>query len=262
MDCKNTNLKYKSTGETVKEMQKLLQQKKYYTGVIDGIFGTLTESAVKQYQKKNNLVVDGIFGPVTCQHIQNNTQNNTSNTSGVYISTPHWTSSGCNKLGQCTGYHCGPHSIRQNNAKQDIDNYTEQVIGGWAGTTSAGTGHDGLETAIRMLQIKTGRKISVTWKNFSDLGSTTKESFKALGEIIQQKNKGVILHGLYRNRYGHYEVLKEININNMTCKVLNSLGNRCGGSSYCGYIESRSLDVMRQYLRGISQKSVMILTYE
>ena len=48
-----------SKGEVVKQIQKAL---KLYP---DGIFGILTEEAVKEFQRKNGLTVDGIVGPAT-----------------------------------------------------------------------------------------------------------------------------------------------------------------------------------------------------
>ena len=37
----------------------------YYSGSVDGIFGSMTETAVKQFQQDNNLYVDGIVGNAT-----------------------------------------------------------------------------------------------------------------------------------------------------------------------------------------------------
>jgi peptidoglycan hydrolase-like protein with peptidoglycan-binding domain len=37
----------------------------YDVGPIDGIFGPLTEKAVRKFQKDNKLVVDGIVGQET-----------------------------------------------------------------------------------------------------------------------------------------------------------------------------------------------------
>ncbi|MDQ4144271.1 MAG: peptidoglycan-binding protein, partial [Actinomycetota bacterium] len=37
----------------------------YDPGPIDGIFGSKTETAVKEYQTNNGLVADGIVGPRT-----------------------------------------------------------------------------------------------------------------------------------------------------------------------------------------------------
>lgn len=51
------------TGEDVAQLQQRLFDLGYTSvGEIDGIFGPLTEAAVKEYQVNNNLVVDGIVG--------------------------------------------------------------------------------------------------------------------------------------------------------------------------------------------------------
>lgn len=184
------------------------------------------------------------------------------NTTGIYTSKNHWIKAGCNKLGQCTSYYCGVHSIRQCNAKKDIDKYLESNIAGYAGTTKNGTSHQGIETALATIAITEGIKIKVKWLNFSDLGSTINERFKKLGELIAQDNTGVIVHNLYRRQYGHYEVIKQINTNNNTCVVLNSLGNKCSSPAYCGYLETRSFSTFASYISGISQKSICVITYE
>ncbi len=49
-----------STGANVKKLQGLLKNL-----VADGIFGNITEAAVKAYQKSKGLVADGIVGPKT-----------------------------------------------------------------------------------------------------------------------------------------------------------------------------------------------------
>ncbi len=55
---------YGSQGSDVTELQKLLN-KNGYSLTEDGIFGDATQSAVKDYQQKNNLSVDGIVGTNT-----------------------------------------------------------------------------------------------------------------------------------------------------------------------------------------------------
>lgn len=55
---------YGSKGSTVTELQKLLNQNGY-TLDTDGIFGSNTQAAVKDYQQKNGLTVDGIVGTNT-----------------------------------------------------------------------------------------------------------------------------------------------------------------------------------------------------
>ena len=54
--------KYGSTGSEVTQIQKKLKNWGYYSGDIDGIFGTQTQNAVKLFQQKNGLTVDGIAG--------------------------------------------------------------------------------------------------------------------------------------------------------------------------------------------------------
>ena len=57
--------KYGSRGEEVRKIQTKLKNWGYYTGNVDGIFGTQTLNAVKKFQRKNGLVVDGIVGTKT-----------------------------------------------------------------------------------------------------------------------------------------------------------------------------------------------------
>lgn len=49
----------------VKTVQTKLKRWGYYTGSVDGIYGSKTKAAVKSFQKKNGLTVDGIVGPKT-----------------------------------------------------------------------------------------------------------------------------------------------------------------------------------------------------
>lgn len=57
--------KYGSRGNEVTQIQKKLKQWGYYSGNVDGIYGTQTLNAVKHFQRKNGLTVDGIAGPAT-----------------------------------------------------------------------------------------------------------------------------------------------------------------------------------------------------
>ena len=54
--------KYGSRGQEVRTIQDKLKRWGYYTGNVDGIYGSLTVSAVKRFQQKNGLKVDGVFG--------------------------------------------------------------------------------------------------------------------------------------------------------------------------------------------------------
>ena len=52
-------------GDDVVAVQEALTAAGYKPGEIDGVYGPMTEEAVKAYQKANGLTVDGIVGPKT-----------------------------------------------------------------------------------------------------------------------------------------------------------------------------------------------------
>ena len=58
-------IKEGSKGEAVKGLQNALNAKSSVVLSVDGVFGSGTESAVKQFQSDNGLDVDGIVGPAT-----------------------------------------------------------------------------------------------------------------------------------------------------------------------------------------------------
>ena len=55
----------------VKEAQILLQNLGIYAGEIDGINGSLTKNAIREFQKLAGLVVDGVLGPKTISALIN-----------------------------------------------------------------------------------------------------------------------------------------------------------------------------------------------
>lgn len=58
-------LKQGSTGSQVRTLQTKLKNWGYYTGSVDGIYGSQTTKAVRYFQQKNGLAVDGIVGSKT-----------------------------------------------------------------------------------------------------------------------------------------------------------------------------------------------------
>lgn len=54
-----------SSGETVTQIQTRLKSWGYYSGSVDGIYGSATEQAVRYFQRKNGLAVDGQAGDKT-----------------------------------------------------------------------------------------------------------------------------------------------------------------------------------------------------
>ena len=78
--------KYGSRGTEVKTIQEKLKRWGYYSGSVDGIYGSQTVSAVKSFQKKNRLTVDGIAGTqtlkamgITSSSSSSSSSNNSSN---------------------------------------------------------------------------------------------------------------------------------------------------------------------------------------
>ncbi|MDO7787107.1 D-Ala-D-Ala carboxypeptidase family metallohydrolase [Desulforamulus aquiferis] len=54
-----------SKSTEVMELQQLLIKAGYSPGTIDGVFGSKTETAVREFQRKNTLIIDGIAGSIT-----------------------------------------------------------------------------------------------------------------------------------------------------------------------------------------------------
>ena len=63
-------LKKGSKGSDVTKLQQGLKNLGYYSGAIDGDFGSKTEAAVIAFQKNNAVVVDGVVGDETQAGIQ------------------------------------------------------------------------------------------------------------------------------------------------------------------------------------------------
>lgn len=78
--------KYGSRGSEVTQIQTKLKRWGYYTGNIDGIYGTKTVEAVKYFQRKNGLTVDGIAGPATLKAMGIMTSTSSSSSSSSYNS--------------------------------------------------------------------------------------------------------------------------------------------------------------------------------
>ncbi len=60
-------VKVGSSGATVRTIQTKLKRWGYYTGSVDGIFGSKTKAAVQYFQRRNGLTADGIVGNATAK---------------------------------------------------------------------------------------------------------------------------------------------------------------------------------------------------
>lgn len=159
------------------------------------------------------------------------------------------TTQGGGKLGQRTGYTCGPHSLMQCIYRLTGIELSEMELASVCGTTTSGTSHQGLETGLAWFNRKYNYNLKMTWRNKSELTWDEIQSYIDNGALL--------IHLLYRDSDGHYEVPLTVNSNPM--KILNSLGTRYSGGYY-GYIEPRSRAAQESYIRGISQKSICIIS--
>ena len=83
-----TLLRYGSQNESVRTLQQNLASLGYYEGSITGHFGSLTEAAVMNFQRKNGLSADGIAGAKTLEKIDAALGNSSSSgSSGSSISS-------------------------------------------------------------------------------------------------------------------------------------------------------------------------------
>ncbi len=78
-----------SRGDEVRNIQKKLKQLGYYTGTVDGIYGTGTKSAVIKFQKNCGIAADGIAGPKTLLYLgldsSSASSNSTYSSNDVYL---------------------------------------------------------------------------------------------------------------------------------------------------------------------------------
>ena len=79
--------RFGSSGSEVTQIQTKLKNWGYYTGSVDGIYGSRTVSAVKSFQRKNGLAVDGVAGSATlaAMGIQSSSSNSSSDSNNLNL---------------------------------------------------------------------------------------------------------------------------------------------------------------------------------
>ncbi|NJR17314.1 MAG: peptidoglycan-binding protein [Calothrix sp. CSU_2_0] len=78
MNAASTVLKEGSKGQEVIKLQEGLKKLNFYSGVVDGIFGTATKDAVIKFQRSQGLIADGIVGAKTLSKLNEILGNNMS----------------------------------------------------------------------------------------------------------------------------------------------------------------------------------------
>ena len=169
------------------------------------------------------------------------------------------TDKGPGKLGQINGYNCGPHSLMQSIYKINKHSVAESTIATWAGTTSSGTGHDGLYTAINKYNSTyPDKKLTMRWYYYK---AVTKQN---IGDWMANPKTAVFFHLYYRNSAGHYELPYKIDLSSSSLTIANSLGDYYNGSNnkdgYYGYFETRTWTNQVSYINDISSPQVCVIS--
>ena len=75
-------LRYGTRSDEVIKLQQNLTKLGLYTGTISGHYGSITEAAVMNFQRKNGLSADGIAGAKTLAKIEEKVNGTSSSSSG------------------------------------------------------------------------------------------------------------------------------------------------------------------------------------
>lgn len=74
-----------STGSEVTKIQTKLKNWGYYKGTVDGKYGSQTQKAVKEFQRKNGLTADGIAGSATLNAMGISSSSSSASNNDVYL---------------------------------------------------------------------------------------------------------------------------------------------------------------------------------
>lgn len=206
----------------------------------------------------------------------NNTQSTstskkTSGKSKIYTSKPHLLTT-AEDLGQKFPYSCGANLLQQLLKKLLGVTIPETTLMSWAGTTTRGTDHSGLNTAVAIAAKKYQVKLKVSWKNFSDMGKTVDERFEAVGKLMSRPDTVVGWHIGYQDSgekatdtiIGHYEGCDKIDTQNKKIRALNSLGKKITNNAYAGHLQWRTYALQAHYAASTpgGQPALMIIKKE
>ncbi|WP_042708017.1 Ig-like domain repeat protein [Methanobrevibacter wolinii] len=236
-----------------KTIQLKINDKNYiYTKNQDGTYTFPIKLTPGTYTLTSYFDGDDICNPTkvtTTVVVQKKKQTITPNTKGEYWNPRYLTGT---SLKQINSYFCAPVSISQVWYELYGTDESQTEISRYASTTVAGTSHTGINNALQKLASKYGKKISVEWKNYSDM------SLQELAEIVADPNRALILHVMWHNlnnwndKGGHYTTLACVNPKSKYVYEIYSLSGP--------ELIKRSADYMKTVTGEISQQSVCIIT--
>lgn len=194
------------------------------------------------------------------------------NCTNPFTSSPHLLTTG-EGLGQKYPWDCSAHTVVQEIYKLTGIKLDEDTLIKVGGVTTAGVGHQGINTMIAWFNKKYGFNLKVTWKNFSDLGKTRDERFKAFAELICKPNTAILTHIGYANAgkskvtdpkkvTGHYEGLDKVNVKTKYVRALNSLGVKINSHAYAGHLQDRTYETQASFFAHTpgNQQALCIIT--
>lgn len=171
------------------------------------------------------------------------------NSKGEYWN-PRYLSNGEEK--QTTNYYCAEVSIMQAVYELYGKDLSQRQIAEWAGTTTNGTSHSGINSAIKKINNAYKLDMSIEWFNFSNIG------WDKLAQYIKNPNIAVIIHGGWAPlgtrsfEAGHYYTMAMLNLSKKYGYEIYSLR----GAS----LQKRSFDYLRASMNYISQPSIAIIS--
>ena len=158
----------------IKVVQQKLKTWGYYTGIVDGIYGTKTTAAIKKFQSANGLTADGIAGTKTLEKM--------GITIGLTVSAATITSSGTS----------ADIKILQQRLK-DLGYYTSSVDGIYGSGTTAAIkkfqSANGL-TADGIAGPKTLNQLGITTVSGSSSSGSSSSNSYLLGKCIYAEARG------------------------------------------------------------------------
>jgi peptidoglycan DL-endopeptidase LytE len=194
----NTVLRQGSRGQSVSSLQRQLTDLGYNTNGVDGIYGSNTARAVRDFQRSNNLSVDGIAGSQTFGALNDSPRSNGSSGSTKSSSSNNSSSSDSKKTSQTSS------SSSSSSASAMISTAKNQIGTPykWGGTTTSGFDCSGF---LNYVFAQHGQSLPRTVSAIWDAGTSV--SNPSPGDIVffETYTSGPSHAGMYlgNNQYIH-----------------------------------------------------------